>query len=217
MNTVTTPNETHLRAARAYREELEALHERMFAGQEPSRTDAERDALVDSIFIKHALPAASALTGGDADLCFDLAVVSNEAIAHGLTNAAAVTIRQAAARITALSAQVAELSAEAVSLLEIANRPVGSIGRIHQYDAKKCCEMMNEQSARIAELERDKARLLELLVDSDKTLDDIDTCSDAHRPMYSSYSKNVMELCVKGRKARRAAIDAAISNSQTKT
>ena len=56
--------------------------------------------------------------------------------------------------------------------------------------------------------ERDQLRAL--LVYADQILDDIDTCSDAHKPMYSSYSQNVFKLCVKGRDARRAAIDAAL-------
>ena len=59
--------------------------------------------------------------------------------------------------------------------------------------------------------EREKVRELHaLLVHADQILDDIDTCSDAHKPMYSTYSQNVMKLCIKGRDARRAAIDAAM-------
>ena len=53
-------------------------------------------------------------------------------------------------------------------------------------------------------------QLLSALVYADQILDDIDTCSDAHKPMYSSYSQNVFKLCIKGRDARRAAIDAAM-------
>lgn len=53
-------------------------------------------------------------------------------------------------------------------------------------------------------------QLLSALVYADQILDDIDTCSDAHKPMYSSYSQNVFKLCIKGRDARRASIDAAM-------
>jgi hypothetical protein len=53
-------------------------------------------------------------------------------------------------------------------------------------------------------------KLLSVLVYADQILDDIDTCSDAHKPMYSSYSQNVFKLCVKGRDARRDVIDAAM-------
>ena len=59
--------------------------------------------------------------------------------------------------------------------------------------------------------EREKYnQLLSALVYADQILDDIDTCSDAHKPMYSSYSQNVFKLCIKGRDARRAFIDAAM-------
>ena len=59
--------------------------------------------------------------------------------------------------------------------------------------------------------EREKCdKLLSVLIHADQILDDIDTCSDAHKPMYSSYSQNVFKLCVEGRDARRAAIDAAM-------
>ena len=59
--------------------------------------------------------------------------------------------------------------------------------------------------------EQDKCdKLLSVLVYADQILDDIDTCSDAHKPMYSTYSQNVFKLCIKGRDARRAAIDASV-------
>ena len=64
-----------------------------------------------------------------------------------------------------------------------------------------------------AELATERAKcnqLLSALVYADQILDDIDTCSDAHKPMYSSYSQNVFKLCIKGRDARRASIDAAM-------
>lgn len=61
--------------------------------------------------------------------------------------------------------------------------------------------------------ERDQLRAL--LVYADQILDDIDTCSDAHKPMYSSYSQNVMKLCIKGREARRAVLDSAIKKETT--
>ena len=56
--------------------------------------------------------------------------------------------------------------------------------------------------------ERDQLRAL--LVYADQILDDIDTCSDAHKPMYSSYSQNVFKSCIKGRDSRRAAIAASM-------
>ena len=59
--------------------------------------------------------------------------------------------------------------------------------------------------------EREKCdKLLSVLIHADQILDDIDTCSDAHKPMYSSYSQNVFKLCIKGRDARRDVIDAAM-------
>ena len=61
-----------------------------------------------------------------------------------------------------------------------------------------------------AEAERD--HLHALLVYADQILDDIDTCSDAHKPMYSSYSQNVFKLCIKGRDSRRAAIAASMKD-----
>ena len=59
------------------------------------------------------------------------------------------------------------------------------------------------------------AELRAILVNADQILDDIDTCSDAHKPMYSSYSQNVMKLCIKGREARRAILDSAIKKETT--
>ena len=121
---MTTPNETHLRAALAYRKELEALTKRMFSGQEPDRTDAERDALVDSIFIKHAFPASPATTSGtpsDAEL---VAMLGTEADFLKFTDNAPRAeryIRKAAARITALSAQVAELERDKAAITKELN------------------------------------------------------------------------------------------------
>ena len=62
----------------------------------------------------------------------------------------------------------------------------------------------------LAAITAERDQLLAVLVHADEILDDIDICSDAHKPMYSSYSQNVFKLCVKGRDARRAAIDAAL-------
>lgn len=62
----------------------------------------------------------------------------------------------------------------------------------------------------LAALTAERDQLLAILVHADQILDDIDTCSDAHKPMYSSYSQNVFKLCVKGRDARRTAINAAM-------
>lgn len=67
-----------------------------------------------------------------------------------------------------------------------------------------------EQLERDLDAEREKCdKLLSVLIHADQILDDIDTCSDAHKPIYSSYSQNVFKLCIKGRGARRAAIDTA--------
>lgn len=74
----------------------------------------------------------------------------------------------------------------------------------------------NETAQLIAESEAKAcAELRAILVYADQILDDIDTCSDAHKPMYSSYSQNVMKLCIKGREARRAVIDSAIKRETT--
>ena len=62
----------------------------------------------------------------------------------------------------------------------------------------------------VATLTAERDQLLAILVYADQILDDIDTCSDAHKPMYSTYSQNVFKLCIKGRDARRAAIAAAM-------
>lgn len=67
------------------------------------------------------------------------------------------------------------------------------------------------RAAAIGQLEQ----LRELLLHADQILDDIDTCSDAHKPMYSSYFKNVSELCIKGRAARRAALKVASTYALT--
>ena len=82
---------------------------------------------------------------------------------------------------------------------------------------KKSLEVINHWEARAERAEADLAaerekcdKLLSVLVYADQILDDIDTCSDAHKPMYSTYSQNVFKLCIKGRDARRAAIDAAM-------
>lgn len=66
----------------------------------------------------------------------------------------------------------------------------------------------------VTTLTAERDQLLAVLVHADQILDDIDTCSDAHKPMYSSYSQNVFKLCVKGRDARRAAIDAAMKEAR---
>ena len=75
-------------------------------------------------------------------------------------------------------------------------------------------EIINDQEYRINFLESEFsvalteiARLRALLAYADQILDDIDACSDAHKPMYSSYSQNVFKLCIKGREARRAELD----------
>jgi hypothetical protein len=66
----------------------------------------------------------------------------------------------------------------------------------------------------VAKIRAERDQLLAILVYADQILDDIDTCSDAHRPMYSSYSQNVFKLCINGRDARRAAIDAAMKEGK---
>jgi len=72
-----------------------------------------------------------------------------------------------------------------------------------------CFELScTECDARTAALTAERDQLRALLVYADQILDDIDTCSDAHKPMYSSYSQNVFKLCIKGRDSRRAAIAA---------
>ena len=82
--------------------------------------------------------------------------------------------------------------------------------------------ILTEERARAeraeAELKAEQERcdkLLSVLVYADQILDDIDTCSDAHKPMYSTYSQNVFKLCIKGRDARRAVIDSAIKKETT--
>jgi hypothetical protein len=71
----------------------------------------------------------------------------------------------------------------------------------------------DSEAAAVAKIRAERDQLLAILVYADRILDDIDTCSDAHKPMYSSYSQNVFKLCIKGRDARRAAIDAAMKES----
>ena len=78
-----------------------------------------------------------------------------------------------------------------------------------------CTHHNNQQRAAcpvclVTALTAERDQLLAVLVHADEILDDIDRCSDAHTPMYSSYSQNVFKLCIKGRDARRAAIDAAM-------
>jgi hypothetical protein len=53
------------------------------------------------------------------------------------------------------------------------------------------------------------AKLREVLECADKTLDDIDTASDAARPVYSTYSHYVMKKCVEGRDRRRQVLSAS--------
>jgi hypothetical protein len=60
----------------------------------------------------------------------------------------------------------------------------------------------------LATLTAERDQLRALLIYADQILDDIDTWSDAHKAMYSSYSQNVFKLCIKGRDARRAALAA---------
>lgn len=48
---------------------------------------------------------------------------------------------------SAFRSEVATLKQEPVSLFEAANAPEGSISRIHQYDARACCKMMDELRA----------------------------------------------------------------------
>jgi len=72
----------------------------------------------------------------------------------------------------------------------------------------------DSEAAAVAKIRAERDQLLAILVYADRILDDIDTCSDAHKPMYSSYSQNVFKLCIKGRDARRAAIDAAMKEGK---
>lgn len=85
-----------------------------------------------------------------------------------------------------------------------------------QLKGRSIYDLIDELKAELA-AEREKCdKLLSVLIHADLILDDIDTCSDAHKPMYSSYSQNVFKLCVKGRDDRRAAIDAAMKEQATK-
>ena len=74
-------------------------------------------------------------------------------------------------------------------------------------------DRLSELQARAEKAEAELADIRSLLIYADQILDDIDTCSDAHKPMYSTYSQNVMKLCIKGKDARRAAIDAAMKEA----
>jgi hypothetical protein len=83
-----------------------------------------------------------------------------------------------------------------------------------QFTNEEMAERANAQAYRISFLEREFSvalteieRLRALLAYADQILDDIDTCSDAHKPVWSSYAQNVFNLCVKGREARRAELD----------
>jgi len=69
-----------------------------------------------------------------------------------------------------------------------------------------CPNFARKLERELAALSAERDQLRALLVYADQILDDIDTCSDAHKPMYSSYSQNVFKLCIKGRDSRRAAI-----------
>ena len=95
---------------------------------------------------------------------------------------------------------------DAIARAESAEREAFDWKKIARYEAARAERAEAELSA-----EQDKCdKLLSVLVYADQILDDIDTCSDAHKPMYSTYSQNVFKLCIKGRDARRAAIDAAM-------
>ena len=96
--------------------------------------------------------------------------------------------------------------AAAIARAESAEREAFDWKKIARYETARAERAEAELSA-----EQDKCdKLLSVLVYADQILDDIDTCSDAHKPMYSTYSQNVFKLCIKGRDARRAAIDAAM-------
>ena len=110
------------------------------------------------------------------------------------------------------TARAERAEAELANIRALANR---RNKRDHSQDTTHQLVAALDQALDIAqaELATERAKynqLLSALVYADQILDDIDTCSDAHKPMYSSYSQNVFKLCIKGRDARRAFIDVAI-------
>ena len=105
--------------------------------------------------------------------------------------------------------RVVELRAE-LALLREWQQEVIQNANAHHAERKDAIARADRAEAELS-AEQDKCdKLLSVLVYADQILDDIDTCSDAHKPMYSTYSQNVFKLCIKGRDARRAAIDAAM-------
>ena len=97
-----------------------------------------------------------------------------------------------------------------LALLREWQREVIQNANAHHAERKDAIARADRAEAELS-AEQDKCdKLLSVLVYADQILDDIDTCSDAHKPMYSTYSQNVFKLCIKGRDARRAAIDAAM-------
>lgn len=134
MTTQPQPGSAHLRAAK----ELNAAFN-LYAWE-----DSEKECA--AILAKH-FPAPPALTGGDAGLAACL-LAANPKGSDKERFMDAFIAKQAAARIAALSAQVAELS-----------KQVDNWREIHEIIVRT----EETRLARIAELERDKARMCDAL------------------------------------------------------
>jgi hypothetical protein len=171
MTTQPQPDSAHLRAAIEIAEEV--THHN-WKDTDARNTEVARRTFVISRLLSAHFPAPPALTGGDAKLVEELTESAdwiNEAHTRHVGYFHAETLRQSAQRITALSAQVAELSArfetcskdsdnfrESEDYHAMCDRLWIEAGKrgIHKSDGRPVDVMLTD---RIAELERDKAIL----------------------------------------------------------